>query len=164
MPSGFVALRDEFAKMLSPDDPPLALAAAWALVWTGLARLPSTPPEPHVMRSLFVLWREAESSELRRFAAWAFATQPLLARDTFVADFWGDCDAWFEETAPNTDQGAPLVLAWYRCTPWNDSELAEKLRKIGERMPFPIARDLLATLGDPGRCVLEEWEAKELKR
>ena len=36
----FRPLRDAIGHLLSPNDPPLALAAAWALVWTGANRLP----------------------------------------------------------------------------------------------------------------------------
>ena len=126
------------------------------------ARLPDTPPEPDVIRSLFRLWREADSSELCRFAAWAFGTQPLLSRDAFAPDAWGDCDTWFERTAAKNDldaAGAPLVLAWYQRSSWSDAELAEKLRN-SDPSYRPTAREMLATLGEAGRRVLEKWDAE----
>ena len=111
---------------------------------------------------MFRLWREADSSELCRFAAWAFGTQPLLSRDAFAPDAWGDCDTWFERTAAKNDldaAGAPLVLAWYQRSSWSDAELAEKLRN-SDPSYRPTAREMLATLGEAGRRVLEKWDAE----
>jgi hypothetical protein len=160
----FRPFRDALGDLLAPEDPALALAAAWALAWTGQARLPDAPPEADVITSLYRLWREADSSELRRLAAWAFATQPLLPRDTFAPDIWGDCDAWLRETASGAHQVAPLVLAWYRRDPWSDSELAETLNKVEPPRRYFTVWELLATLGESGRRVLEKWEADEQKR
>ncbi|MFC1597369.1 hypothetical protein ACFL5Q_05445 [Planctomycetota bacterium] len=57
-----------------------------------------------------------------------------------------------------------MILAWYRRRPWSDSELAEKVGKTGRHSSFsPTAREMLATLGDAGRRVLEEWDAMEKK-
>ncbi|MDP6545256.1 MAG: NACHT domain-containing protein [Phycisphaerae bacterium] len=160
----FRPLRDAIGRLLSPDDPPLALSAAWALCWTGSSRLPNTHPEPNVIRALFRLWREADSSELGRYAAWAFATQLVLSRDTFAAEVWGDCDTCFEQTVDEGERNASLVLAWYRRHPWSDSELAEKLSEIESNFHFTATfREMLATLGKAGRRVLEEWDAKEKK-
>ena len=107
----------------------------------------------------------ADSSELRKFAVWAFSTQPLLPRDTFAPE---DCDAWFEQAQRKDnprEKTASLVLAWYRRCPWSDSELAEKLSKTGRHDSFrPTAREMLPTLGEPGRRVLERWDAEEKER
>lgn len=121
---------------------------------------------------MFRLWREADSSELRRFAAWAFSTQPLFSRDTFDPEVWGDCDAWIEQAAASKDEvtgifsiEAALVLAWYRRSPWTDSELAEKLSKEDRTELLRLnTREMLATLGKAGRRVFEKWDAKEKKR
>ncbi|NQT11424.1 MAG: NACHT domain-containing protein, partial [Planctomycetes bacterium] len=159
----FRPLRDAIGHLLLPDDPPLALAAAWALVWAGARRLPRTRPEPGVIGALFGLWREADSSKLRTFAAWAFSTQPLLPRGTFAPEVWGNCDAWIEQEASRKyhESSAALVLAWYRRCSWSDSELAAKLSK-SHRHPSsdPTAREMLTTLGEAGRRVLEEWDAE----
>lgn len=141
-------LRDAFGPLLSPDDPPRALAASWALVWIGAARLPKTPPMLDLLRSLFRLWRDADSSEARRFAAWAFCEQPLLLRDAFPPDTWGDCDTWFEQRASSDNTGAALVLAWYRRRPWSDAELAQKVREQKDRWRGSTGRELLAALGE----------------
>jgi len=116
------------------------------------------------MKSLYRLWREADSSHLRRLAAWAFATQPLLPRDTFAADVWGDCDAWLQKAASEGHAVVPLIIGWYRRAPWNDSELAEKLSELEPHLRYANVRELLATLGEPGRRVLEKWEAGKEKR
>ena len=94
-----------------------------------MARLPRTPLDPGVIHSLFRLWREAKSRELRRFAAWAFSEQPLLSRDAFAPDVWSDCDTWFEQSAIAENARAALILAWYRRRPWSDPELAGKVSK-----------------------------------
>jgi hypothetical protein len=153
-------------RLLSPADPRLALAAAWALAWMGTARLTGTPPEPAIILSLYRLWREAESRELRRFSAWAFSAQPLLPRDTFPVDIWGDCGEWLVKTAHEADPNAPLVLAWYCRSPWNDSELADKASKTGQRTASSITtiREMLATLGEPGRHALEQLDKTEQQR
>lgn len=143
-------LRDALGSLLSADDPPLALSVTLALAWTGVARLPATPPAPEVFRALLRLWRDAESSEVQRFAAMAFCEQPLMSRDAFPPDTWGDCDAWLEECASDDYQGpAALVLAWYRRRPWSDAKLVTKLGKKKSAWRGPTRDDLLATLGEP---------------
>ena len=141
-------LCDALGPLLSPDDPPRALAASLALIYIGAERLPKTPPEPDVLRLLFLLWRETDSNEVRRLATWAFREQPLLSRDAFPPDTWGDCDTWFEQVASSDNAQAALVLAWYRRRPWSDAELAEKVRKTQGTWQGPTGRELLAALGE----------------
>ncbi|MEK6258086.1 MAG: NACHT domain-containing protein [Planctomycetota bacterium] len=142
-------LGDALGRLLTPDDPPLALAASWALAWMGNGRFHKMLPEPEVLRTLFQLWREADSRELQRLASWAFSAQPLLARDTFPPDTWGDCDAWLKECASTKDEQAlaAMVLAWYRRRPWSDSELPEKVSEHEKSKLWPTGRELLTALG-----------------
>lgn len=162
------SLRNGIDNLLSLNDPPLALAASWALAWIGRTRLTKTPPEPKVIQALFRLWNEAESSELRHFAAWAFSTQPLLERNAFAREAWGDCDNLFvqDNSVADANQAtelsdALLVLAWYRRSPWNDTELVKKLSQLREyRRDNPTFSDMLATLGADGQRVLDNWNAK----
>ncbi len=156
-------LRDALGRLLVHDDRPLALAVSWALVWVGVSRLTKTPPEPAVMLSLYHLMREAKLSELARLAAWAFSTQPLLPRDTFLSSAWGDSDGWFEQMAELPEhRSATVVLAWYRRTHWNDAEFAEKVKELWDRHSVNVtAREILGALGHPGRRVLEEWKQEE---
>ncbi len=92
--------------------------------------------------------------------------QPLCARDAFALEAWGDCDAWFEQAVSEggARMYAAMVLAWYRCSPWSDSELAKKLRDQGGGVFDSTAREMLATLGEAGRRVLEKWDEKEQKK
>lgn len=139
-------LHNTLVTLLSPDDPQRAFAACWALAWTGAARLPKSSPELGLFRSLFQLWREAGSDELRSFAASAFREQPLLSRDAFPADTWGDCDKWLEEIANSAEEPAALVLAWYRRRPWSDSELFQKVSVMRRAWRGPTGLELLERL------------------
>jgi hypothetical protein len=142
--------RDALGRLLLADDPPLALAATWALAWIGARKLLLSPPALDVFHSLFRLWRYAESPEVRRFAAWAFSEQPLLPRDKFPTDLSGFDEAWLKECLSNkVHLGAAMVLTWYRRSPWSDAELAAKLRELKTSFPHSgdINDDLCAALG-----------------
>jgi hypothetical protein len=163
----FQPLRDALAGMVEPRDPPLALAACWALAWIGAGRLSNTLPEPGLLLSLYHLWREAESGALAWYAAWALAAQPLLPRDTFAPDDWDDCDDWLREVGAEKDRvgdqamQTALVVGWYRRGPWDDAELAEVVSPSRGWDPhWPTGREILASLGEAGRRVLEEWDRK----
>lgn len=154
-------LRGILATFLDLCDEPRALAAAWALAWIGsLSNI--RPSEPEMLISLYRLWRDSTSWRVTRFAAWAFRTQPLLPRDTFDVEAWGDCDTWFDNRAADADDaGAPLVLAWYRRRPWDDTELATRIDRVARAKYDRAFRirlaEILATLGDAGSDVLEAW-------
>ncbi|HPQ42978.1 MAG TPA: NACHT domain-containing protein [Syntrophales bacterium] len=164
-----IPLRDAIGNLLSLEDPPLVLAASWALVWLGINRLTKIPepPKPEVIQALFKLWCETDSATwLHRFAGWALSTQPLLQRDTFPPEIWGDCDYLF--TQKNNENNASyisdalLVLAWYRRSPWDDSELVKKMRQVSKyNRDNPTIYEMLATLGTDGQRVLDEWKAEE---
>ena len=163
----FQPLREALVGMVDPQDPPVALAASWALTWIGRRRLSNTPPEPGLLLSLYRLWREAESEHLAGFAAWTLAEQPLLARDMFVRDDWGDCEQWLHDARAGKDRAgdyaslATLVVGWYRRAPWSDAELAESIRRtLASRRDWPTGREILASLGEAGRRVLEELDGK----
>ncbi len=140
--------------LLKSGDPPLQLAAAWALHWMGHSRLPQQPAASDVLLVLQGLWRFGEARLLRRFSAWAFSNQPLLSRDAIPIDAWGDCDQWFETEAAadssNSDiyETARTVLAWYRRRPWSDAELVDRIRKqVRFGRPDPTQQELLQALG-----------------
>lgn len=157
----FRPLRDALGDLVlaADNDPPVALAACWALVWIGTARLPSTPPSPDVLKSLYRLWR-SQSGEFARFASWAFQRQPLLPRDTFALDDFPEADDLFDNTnVADEYMSALIVLAWYRHKPWSDAEL---LTKIGQ-MVFPDdppVFEILLELGAAGKLVLDEIEKR----
>jgi hypothetical protein len=167
----FQLLSTPLSAMLDPDDLPMAMAVCWALAWIGSRRLTISPPEASLLRSLYWLWQKTTPRlrELAFMPTWAFAKQRLLPRNTFSNDAWGDCDPWLRQaedtrlrqTEHDNDHAyyAALIVAWYRRAPWNDTELAEKLRKVGRSSSFhTTARSMLETLGGPGQLVLEEWD------
>lgn len=143
----------------------LALTAAWTLMWTGAVRVPSMPPAPCVIQTLFKLWREAASPELRSIAGSALSCQPVLPRDTIATEFWATENEEPAEPSPSFEHPATLITAWYRRGPWSDSVLAEKIRQAGyfngvQAMCIRTFGEILLTLGDAGRAAIEEWQAR----
>ncbi len=112
-------LCDLLCDLLSPEDPPVAFAAAGALAWIEGGRLSSTPADCRVPVSLVRLWRYAHSTDLRRAAALAFAAQPLRPRATPVCDESEDYDAWLLDEVARQPEAA-CVLGWYLQSPWTD--------------------------------------------
>ncbi len=161
-------LRDTLGDCLTLDDRPVALAASWAMAWLGTGRLASTPPAAGVLKALYRIMQDADSDHEGQRAAWAFSVQPLLARDSFDPDDWPKADVFFAGLDTRLAvhqwdfQQAALVLAWYRRGPWSDAEIAEKIKGIGPYDVFSLtARNLLATLGEPGQQALDEWAKQE---
>lgn len=167
----FLPLRDAICRMLDPNDPPLALAACWALAWIGERRRCTTPILPASMLCLYKILRDSRSQELSRFAAWAFGAQPLLPRGTFSKDVWGSCDAFLQEGAKHNDEKirpklntVTLVVAWYRQSPWNDEDLVRLI--VDQVEPHGVdytIRELLENLGDAGKKALKQLDKKEGK-
>jgi len=165
-PMHLQTLRDALCEMVQLPDPPLALAGCWALAWFGEQRVVKEPPSREVLLSLYHLWREAESKELAYFAAWALSTQPLMARDEFQKREWGKCEKFLrlaeggkDRIGEDVSQPASFVVGWYRRGPWSDEELAKKIGSIPHCIgDNPTSHDILETLGEPGRKVLEESE------
>ena len=166
----FYSLRDLLGTLIDVNDGPRSLAVAWALVWIGL--LPgASPTKADTLVSLYRLWRSAKTPQLINHASWAFGAQPLLPRDTFDSDLWGDdCDAWVVEKIVDADFSGRIMVGWYRRKPWSDEELAQMIRdKHLSGSFFPADRrrpdifKVLITLGEPGQRVLAQWE-EERKR
>ena len=107
--------------------------AVWALAWLGESRVWHPPLELDLHSRLYRLWKLHPDQEFRRVAAWALASQPLMARDKANL-FRSITDADFEDLA-NKHQPARgsegylalLVIAWYRRTPWDDAELGQRV-------------------------------------
>jgi hypothetical protein len=171
----FLPLRNAICGMLILNDPPLALAAAWALAWIGANRLCTSGLQPASMLCLYQMWRESPSKELSLFAAWSFAVQPLLPRDTFDKNFWGSCDEFLEKAGvgePNDTlsllsrkQGAALVVAYYRGEPWHDEDLARLVADSLEKNPADYTMcELLTNLGGLGKKLLKKLKKDEEAR
>lgn len=167
--SRFRPIYESLVRMVDPDDPPMALAATWALSWIGVSGLCRPQPSPDWLLLLYRIWREAPSARLARFAAWAFLAQRALPRDTFNADIWGDCDDFLQEAAlgnasVNRDGpgGAAFIVGWYRRSPWDDKDLAGKLAgaSLARRYRY-VTREMLAELGEAGQEILDKWDKKK---
>ncbi len=168
----FQSLSGGLLRMLTQGDLPCTLSSCWAWAWIGRGRLLGRPPERELIATLYRLWRELSSEAHTSYAAWALAEQQLLPRDTFNSEIWGDCEEFLRQAitvkeARNGIKRSALVVGWYRRAPWSDVELAEELMKcISEyknTTDEPTVYELLKTLGDAGRLVLEEWEKKQAK-
>lgn len=168
----FEPLRKSLINMLDPADWPSALPAAWALAWIGDGQLFTTPPAPADLLSMFRLWRDAAAGELGRFAAWSLSAQPLLPRDTFTTEQWGDCDNFLKLAISRTDhsgmsaRNAALVVTWYRRRPLDDTALVHELDKIDQKgvPPSRVLREILVALGAVGTTVLARWDKAEAER
>ena len=156
--------RQGLSAMVLSEDLPSAQAAAWAFAWFGNARVWSDPTPLDTIRQLFKYWREGVAAELVRKSAWAIATQPLFPRDAIPQESWGDCDPWlqtqWQESSRFEQSSAVIVVAWYRRSPWSDTDLTKMIEKH-----FPIrgfrttnARVMLSNLGDAGKMVLDKWD------
>jgi hypothetical protein len=58
---------------------------------------------------------------------------------------------------------AALVVGWYRKAPWNDAELAAGIREscsVGGGARMADSRQMLESLGEAGRRVLDEWDGR----
>jgi len=162
--SKFQTLRAVLQGMLD-DDPPQLLAVCWALAWIGQNRLCANPPKAEIVLRLFRAWREAQLPEVKRMAAWAFASQELLPRNAIDKDAWGDINDWLKNSVladpgfRRENRSAAVIVAWYRQAPWNDAELVEQIASAIE--PYsddPTLREILANLGEAGAQVLKQWQ------
>lgn len=155
--------------MLIQDDMPSAVAACWALAWVGQHRLLSSPPPPELIKTLYHLLLHIGEKSYARYAAWALSAQPLLPRNTFNVETWGDCDSFLRNMAAVDTKNdfeiiyknCALVIGWYRRSPWSDDELASMIKQREEFRRDVIAIDLLNNLGDAGMRVIKEWENEE---
>lgn len=159
----FEDLRTSVASMLNLANPSLAYMAAWAFYWMGKHRLPATPPKPSWILDLYRIWREAETEPLAGFGRFALLAQPILPRDSFRVEAWGDCDDWLQlkMAEPNTEEEriAAAIVNWYRRAPRNDKQLAEWI----EQLAIPVSslsqaalRDILKNWGARGRSILKK--------
>jgi NACHT domain/Restriction endonuclease len=146
----FRRLATVLTSLIRSDDLHVAIAACRAVRVMGRSRI-AGPPDPSVFLSLLALWQKTEGKRCDFYAILALLHQDLLARDAFMGEPWGDCDAFLERAMQPTERPhcrqAAIVVAWYRRRPWSDAELAGHL--LGTRsphgQPFVPAIDSLAT-------------------
>lgn len=155
-------------KMLNIEDMPSTLAASWAFAWGGESRLFTDSPNQRLLLTLFQIWHKAVYSEQTRFVAWGLYSQELLPRDTFDKCVWGDCDSFLQQVMENERwrfaKGGALVVAWYRRSPWTDTELSELIGQNAENLSdFPKVYELLENLGEEGQRVLKRLKKDEAK-
>jgi NACHT domain/Restriction endonuclease len=144
----FERLLEPLSMMLSIQDLPSTIAASWAIALIANKGLLVAPPEPSTILSLYGAWRHLDGKSAARFPAWAIASLPLLPRDTFATDDWGDYDFFLVQAIaqkailPPEIVAAALVIGWYRRSPWNDAQLVTlcqdlitHTRAVGKAIP-----------------------------
>jgi hypothetical protein len=167
----FQSLSEGLIRMLDPNDLPCAVASSWTLAWIGVRRLLANPPNPEALLALYRLWRQIESKEQARYPAWALATQPLLPRDTFHPDVWGDCDSFLLQTVADEDYHwkrmiqSALIVGWYRRAPWSDAELAQQVDKVIDKYPSvgTSIKELLESLNSSGLAATKKRPRRRAK-
>lgn len=166
----FALLQPGLRAMLAAESVPEQVACAWAFAWLGQNRLLAEPLPGSCLPYWFKLWQQHAQQKYSAYFAWAMASQPLYARDTFAAEAWGDCDGFLrQQLTRDGDLGArfynpaALVVIWYRHAPLADAEMVVELEKCGE-VPWyrtPTTRELLANLGAAGQAILAKWDKKK---
>ncbi|MFN2377541.1 MAG: NACHT domain-containing NTPase [Candidatus Binatia bacterium] len=167
----FQPLTAGLGAMLTYEDVPSALAAAWALAWIGANQLMDAPPKAEWIVKLAGLWSQSRTPESARFFCWAIYSQELLSRDAIDVALWGDLDSLIRRAVELKGPGfneapqrhAALVLAWYRRSPWSDEELVSVAAKCLGRKDREIPRSLrsvLVDLGPAGRELVSRFEKK----
>ncbi|HET6456216.1 MAG TPA: NACHT domain-containing protein [Armatimonadota bacterium] len=162
----FTQLRERLVHMLRQDNDKVRLAASWALAWIGERRLCNTGLERAALLSVYSAWRNSKVTRVQKYAAWAFSAQPLLHRDAFGDEDWGDT-AGLNDRA-TVDRHWPhlaraiLAVQFYRRVPFSDSELAGQLKKLSPAFERdkPTVVEMLENLGPSGQKVLQEWQRK----
>jgi len=147
----------KLAEMLVEEQPTAQFAASWALFWLGVCR--SWPPSanPDVLGRLFTLWRQSPDWHTKRMAWLALATQPVVSRDDgprcgsiLDADFESLLQE-YDRMEDDRERLAVLVVAWYRRTPWSNTEIAARARLLFRERPGGTSRataeDLLRHVG-----------------
>ena len=161
--AAFQSLVHGLTKMLDMQDLPCALASSWALAWIGRYRLLQNPPERDLVLSLFKLWRRSESEIQEFYPGWALGVLPLLSRDTFTDDVWGDCDAFLLDAYARQQRSshAALVVGWYRRAPWADKDLAKLARTLTYHGAQDTMNELLDKLGVARQKVMKQRTVRE---
>jgi len=123
--------------MLSSTDWPSVLAVSWALAWAGVDAFRAYPANHQTVELLAKLWREAPIRDVKSFIAWGLAEHPLLNRDASINSLqlegWNEFlknehlseDVYKRSNAVNR---ASVTIAWYRRSPWSDSELVNLIQ------------------------------------
>lgn len=164
----FRLLSNRIEALLTKENEPLALCLLIAMVWMGITDFSAKQLNKNTPLTLFWLWKNAQNSEVRRIARWAFGVQPLLPRDSIEYTTWEDCTDLFDDNGnierDDSSQDALLVLAWYRGQPWVNEQLLERAIKSllkdthGNSLNYKVAQiRILSALGEPGRDFIRSW-------
>jgi hypothetical protein len=164
-------VKEYLIKMLEVDDKPLILAASWALSWSETSILTNYPLSPDIIGRLLEIWYQNSGTDIARFAAWAFTSNPLLNRDALNMlnldkDKYDNFIMYNIDNAKNTTLiEAAITLAWYQRSPLTEQRIAELIKDtfsldshVGRRnIDLRNAKEMLETLGETGARILQEY-------
>ncbi len=127
---------DEILSCLYSDIPYLHFAACWAYGWLGEIGAWTPEYDPDVLSSLLALWKNSPLPDVKERARWAIAELPIIDRELKPLPK-PDADSLHfikEKSSLNFSdepwaKEAALVIAFYWKKPWNDIELAEKVKE-----------------------------------
>jgi hypothetical protein len=148
------ACADALLPLVLCENPPEHFAACWALAWIGRCRVWTPPQDPNVLNRLFTLWQTGTNEHIRRQAAWAFSTLPLLPRESEPLRGSPDAERFVSlagkcYSEPEFDMAprAALVAAYYLRSPWSDAQLVDLVAKHQQTRRLPEWDTLQAALG-----------------
>jgi len=142
--------------LLYSDDTSQQWAAAWAAFELAGFRVWVPPVEPDALGRLFELWQRSRHAEVRFWAGWALARQPICTRNTgqrCATATRADLEqllATYDALSRKREQPAVLASAWYSGA-LTDEELAARAKAliavVDDRMAEMTVRELLRQLG-----------------
>lgn len=143
----FKNLQTFISDLLFSSAPQVVLTSAWALAWFGEHRVCTYLPSFESLVRLLNLASNQTSTELARFAGWAFVTQPLLARDAFTANDKEQCLKQVIHLDGKSEflPEIKIILSWYRCYDVSDIELFTQI-EIQSYIDSKAVKDIKALL------------------
>jgi hypothetical protein len=116
-------------------------ASAWALAWLGEGGWVPSEIRADGLRKLLAVWRSDEPDELRKLAAWAFATMPEIVGDAAPVGDADEATLGFIEAELDAEEGGPkrvdrgpaaVVLAYYAGVEWPAGRLEAEARRFSD--------------------------------
>jgi hypothetical protein len=144
----------DLAKMICSSEVLEQFAGLWALAWLGALRIWTASTESKLVEHLCELWLRSPDKDVRSYAAWALASQPLVVREDVRLESLitrRHIEELLSRATTVKEKTAAIVAAYYRRA-FPDEVIALKataLRTNGPKDssgPAQTLRDLLQVL------------------